>query len=344
MKNIALTYSPYSLKFKKPFSTAKGIIIERKGILINLIAETKYKGIGDVAPFPEFGSESYDDAIKFLDNFKLNLKVDLDNIYKSIDENLSSLNNLPALRHGLEQALLNLVCRERKTTLNKLLSVTSKKELNVNAVIGFLSPAETAERSKELVGNGFLTLKIKVGRDDFEEDLNCISSIRQTIRSGVKLRIDANGKWTLSQAKDNLKRLEKFNIEYVEQPVKNIDDFVELSKHTSIPLAADESLRTFDDALNIIKKKSADVLIIKPMMLGGITPVIKIIELAGIHNVKTIITSSFESSIGRSLAVFAASLIGDNSAHGLATSDYFEKDIATDPFPVIGGKIILSKD
>ena len=79
-------------------------------------------------------------------------------------------------------------------------------------------------------------------------------------------------------------------------------------------------------------------------MLGGLTPVIKIIELAGIHNVKTIITSSFESSIGRSLAVFAASLIEDNSAHGLATSEYFENDIATDPFPVSGGKIILSNN
>ncbi|HED37008.1 MAG TPA: o-succinylbenzoate synthase, partial [Ignavibacteria bacterium] len=266
------------------------------------------------------------------------------NIYKSFDDNLGSLNKLPALRHGIEQALLNLICSENKTSMNNLLNVTSIKEINVNAVIGFLSIEDIPKKINELIEQGFSTIKMKVGRDNFEEDIESISLVRKSVNTNIKLRIDANGKWTLNNAKRNLKKLEKFNIEYVEQPVKNINDFIELSKIISIPLAADESLRTFNDAVNIIKSKAAHVLVIKPMMLGGIITVIKIIELAKMNNLKITITSSFESGIGKSMAVFAASIIEDETAHGLATSDFFENYISNDPYPVTHGKIILSKN
>jgi len=344
LKKLTLNYSPYTLKFKHPFITSEKTVTERKGFFITLIDETGQAGIGEAAPFPEFGSETFDEVNNFLENFKLNLKIDLNNIYKSFDDNLGSLNKLPALRHGIEQALLNLICSENKTSMNNLLNVTSIKEINVNAVIGFLSIEDIPKKINELIEQGFSTIKMKVGRDNFEEDIESISLVRKSVNTNIKLRIDANGKWTLNNAKRNLKKLEKFNIEYVEQPVKNINDFIELSKIISIPLAADESLRTFNDAVNIIKSKAAHVLVIKPMMLGGIITVIKIIELAKMNNLKITITSSFESGIGKSMAVFAASIIEDETAHGLATSDFFENYISNDPYPVTHGKIILSKN
>jgi O-succinylbenzoate synthase len=81
------------------------------------------------------------------------------------------------------------------------------------------------------------------------------------------------------------------------------------------------------------------VLIIKPMMLGGLTTTMDIIEEAERKNIKVVITTSFETSIGRSIAVFAAGILKGYTAHGLAVSDYFRDTIVNDPFPVANGII-----
>ena len=130
-------------------------------------------------------------------------------------------------------------------------------------------------------------------------------------------------------------------MEYVEQPVNGLDNFIKLKSKTVVPLAVDESIRTIKDAAEFIQNKAAAVLVLKPMMLGGIIPVLKIKNLAGQNGIKVVITSSFESVVGRAMAVFAASTVKEELAHGLATEKYFEKDLFTDPYPVKNGIISL---
>ena len=138
-----------------------------------------------------------------------------------------------------------------------------------------------------------------------------------------------------------MKSLEKFNIEYCEQPVKNISHFIKIQNKTKIPLAADESIRSLQDAQKIIEEKLAQVLILKPMMLGGILNTLRIADLAKKNKLKVIITTSFESALGRSFAILAASFLDNGLAHGLGTAGYFQKDIFEDPYPVKNGIISL---
>lgn len=342
MNKIELTYSPYNLKFIKPFETSKGIIKERKGFIIQLKSSSGKIGIGDAAPLPELGSEKYEEAESALNKIKLKFQIDLIQFEKNLNEILSPFSNMPTLRHGIEQAFINLICKEKNYSLNELFNRYSRKEINVNAVIGFKSVKDSAETAINFVKEGYKVLKIKIGRKSFNEDLNCLKEIRSSVGGSIKLRIDANGKWTLSEAANNLKKLESLNLEYVEQPVRGQKNLIELSKNTSIPIAVDESIRTEKDAINLIAKKAASVLILKPMMLGGIIPTLKIIRLAEENGIKSVITSSFESVIGRSMAIFAASIVKNDLAHGLATGKFFEKDLAIDPYPVIKGKISLA--
>ncbi len=341
MNQISLTYLPYSLKLKKPFETARTKITGRKGFIITLKDPEKYKGFGDSAPLPEFGSESFDDDAKFLSGLKLNLKIDLKNFEESLQENLRPLNQLPALRHGFEQAFLNYVCSKTKVSLNELLNRESSTTVSVNGVIGFSSIDDAGKKAVNLVEEGYKTLKIKVGREKFDDDLKALGSIRNNISNEINIRIDANGKWNLKSAKSNLKNLEQYNIQYCEQPVNSALDFVRLREQTSIPLAADESIHSVQDAEDFISKKAASTLILKPMMLGGIITTMKIADLAKKNNIKIVITSSFESAVGRSFAILAASFLKDDIAHGLATADLFEKDIFENPYPVKNGIISL---
>jgi o-succinylbenzoate synthase len=339
MRNLELTYSPYHLQLSMPFITSKGEIKERKGLVISLKNISKAQGIGEAAPLPEFGSESFEDDEKALENINLNLKLDLNNIIPSIESSLADFDHLPALRSGLEQAILNLVCVEKNTTLSELFQKPVSRNISVNGVIGILAEDEAVSKAKELRSKGFRTLKLKAGRENFEDEIEIIKTIRNAVGKNTKLRIDINGKWTPEEAALNLKQLEEFDLEYAEQPVKDINDFPSVSSATSIPLAADESVRSYDDAVSIIRNKLASVLILKPMMIGGLTHTFRIIDEAEKNGMKVVITSSFESSIGRSIAVFAAAVLKEQTAHGLAVHDYFNDTIVNNPFPVENGLI-----
>jgi o-succinylbenzoate synthase len=342
MKIVQSSCSSYKLKLKQPFTTSKGKISERKGFLIKLESASGKSGYGDCCPLPDFGSESYEQAEAKIKELELKLKIDLANIQESIIKTLEPLKGFPSLQHGFEQALLNLISRDQNISLNEILNSTSKKSIDVNATIGFLSPEETVSKAKELISIGYKTIKLKVGRKDFEEDKACIKVVREIIGKEINLRIDANGKWNLSDAISSLNQLEKFGIEYIEQPVNKIEDYLELSLKTNIPLAADESIRSLKDAYDFISQKAVSAIILKPMMLGGIIPTLKIIEFAQENKIKVVVTTSLDSSIGRSFAVLAASFIEQETAHGLGTAELFENDLFKDPYPVKNGQISLS--
>ncbi len=341
MKKIELKYSSYTLPLSKSIETAKGLIKERKGFIISLNSDSGKYGLGDAAPFPDFGSESFEDAEKIIESLNLKFRIDLERIEETLNENLAPLSKTPALRHGIEQALLNLICKEKGLSLNQIVNRKSTRQINVNAVLGFLSPEDSAAAASDAVNSGFSTLKLKAGRDSFSDDLECIKSIRSSVGNNINLRLDVNGKWSFDEAVKYLPQIEDMNIEYIEQPVSYIDDFVRLSYKSKIPLAADESIRSPEDAEEFITKQAAGVIIIKPMMLGGLFPSLRIIEKAEAAGIKTVVTSSFESVIGRSNAVFLASLIGGQTAHGIGTAKYFDKDLFPDPYPVEKGKISL---
>jgi o-succinylbenzoate synthase len=344
VNKLQFKYSPYTLKLNTPFSTSKGIINEREGFIISIRNSNRIEGTGDSAPFPEFGSETLQNAEKALNKLKLNVNLNILNIKKSMSIVLKDFDSLPALRHGIEQALLNLICEEKNITLNELLGIKLKNTIDVNGVIGFLTLQESVERVKELVQIGFSTIKVKVGRDNFDEDLNSLERIRGEIGNEVKLRIDVNGKWSLNEAINNLKKLETLYIEYAEQPVSLLKDFIDLKQTTIIPLAADESIRDKKSAEEFIKSSAVDYLILKPMMIGGLIPTLEIIDLAEKNNIITVITSSFESAIGRTNAIIAAAYTKSKIAHGLAVQQYFEKDLIEDHYLIKEGKIYLTRN
>ena len=340
MNKLQMSYSTFELKFNKPFNTSKKAINTRQGFLIK-ISDGKQSGLGECAPFPEFGSETFKDAKNKLQNFKLKINLNPANFKIELQNSLRELDNFPSLKHGIEQALFNLICNKTNISLNELLNVSSTSDITVNAVIGFLSTIESTKVCAKLLKDGYETIKVKVGRDNFEDDINIISNLRDELGYDFKIRIDVNGKWDLGNAIQILNTLEKYNIEYVEQPINSIEDFIRLKEEIKIPLAVDESIRTIEDAEIFINKKAADILILKPMMLGGLLPTLKIIELCEKNKMDVIITSSFESSLGRSFAIFAASTVKNKVAHGLGTAKYFTKDIFPDPYPINSGNITL---
>ena len=341
MNNIDLTYIPFTLQLNEHIITSNTVIRERKGFIVKL-KRNKYVGYGEVTPLPEFGSESFEQDEKAIKNFNFNLQIQPNNFVQSLDSNLQDFSQLPAFRHGIEQALLNLFCSEANVSLNEVLNCTSKKSIKVNGIIGILKPEDTVAKALELVKSGYSTIKLKVGRNNFDEDFECLSSTRAAVGNDISIRIDVNGKWDVNEAIINTNKLKDLDIEFIEQPVNNFLSFKKLSFKTNIPLSVDESVRNLEDAIKFIDSNSIKAIVLKPMLLGGIINTLRIIEAAENQHLKVIISSSFETSLGRSLAIFAASIVKKEIAHGLDTARFLMSDLYKNPYPVINGRISLT--
>lgn len=335
------SYEPYSIRFKKPFLTSKGAIKNRKGFFVRIIDDAGNTFEGDCAPFEEFGTESLNEALSAVKKIK-HEQIEVEDL-TSLLVFTKEFSDKPALSFALEQALLSFVSNRKSSDYFLLVNRRGKKTINVNYAIGFNTPEKTIETIKQKINEGFSTFKLKVGREEIKEDINIIKNINSLFGDSIKIRLDANGKWNLKEAVKFLNAINKFNIEYIEQPVKTLEDFIKLKEKTEIPLAVDESLKNIESAISFINNKAADVFIIKPITLGGIIPSVKLLTLAENNNIKCTVTTLFESALGKRSAVFLASLIKEEHAHGLGTSEYFAKDAAKENFPVIDGKITYQK-
>ncbi|NDH40774.1 MAG: hypothetical protein EBY45_10210, partial [Gammaproteobacteria bacterium] len=143
------------------------------------------------------------------------------------------------------------------------------------------------------------SLKIKLGAPEgLEADRAMFEQvIKSTQNYDVKIRVDANGGWTLNQALEMIPWLAERKVDYVEQPLKEGDEanLPELFSKTVLPIYVDESCRSAQD----IPKWAHAVhgVNMKLMKCGGISGALEIIATAKAFGLKTMIGCMSESSI-----------------------------------------------
>ena len=211
----------------------------------------------------------------------------------------------------------------------------------VNATL----PAVEIEQVAEVLSwfPGCNTVKIKVGT---KEDLGRIREVFR-INTEAKIRLDANGLWSVAEAKMFLESLNKefgSSLDYVEQPCQTLAENQKLKNELTFPLkiAIDENLRNGGNLEEILKV--ADVLIIKVAPLGGISSCLQLIEKVSIP---IVVSSALESSVGISAGVALAAQLPRKSESplpfGLGTVALLEGDVVTNPLLPVDGKIKVEK-
>jgi len=178
---------------------------------------------------------------------------------------------------------------------------------------------------------GYSVFKIKIGMNS-DSEREFVKQIRSSFPD-ITLRLDANASWSFEEAITELKYYSAYNIEYIEQPVSpsNLILHGNKLKELGIPIAADESVRSAFDAKTLINSSAVDVLIVKPAMIGSISDLLVIRNIANTQNVKLILTTSLDAGPGRQLTALVTALFFNNGfAHGLATGYMFADDVYTD--------------
>lgn len=176
---------------------------------------------------------------------------------------------------------------------------------------------------------GFPAVKVKVGRARREDDLARVAAVRELVGPGIALRVDANGVWDLDTAVEMLTALAPYDLELAEQPVARLEDLAVLRRRVRVPIAADECVRTIEDACRLRALDAADAVVLKVQPLGGVRAALEVADAAG---VPAIVTSMLETSVGLAAGLaLAAALPVLPYACGLATLDSLEGDVTHAP-------------
>ncbi|MGH8007715.1 MAG: mandelate racemase/muconate lactonizing enzyme family protein [Candidatus Binatia bacterium] len=242
-------------------------------------------------------------------------------------------------------AVCDALAQAAGTTVAEFLTPDVARLVNVNATIGAASTAGAYQAALYARAAGFGCVKLKVGMArSLEEECERVAAVRDAIGSHMLLRLDANGAWEAEEAIRIIQTLEPYNLEFVEQPVRpgNLEAMKRVREAVRTPIAADEDVVDYDAACRVLQCAAAQVLVLKPMMLGGLRPARRIIELAYSAGVATVVTTTIDSGVGTAAALhLAATLPHGSPACGLATADLLAADLLVCPLPVRGGRMEL---
>lgn len=321
-----LSYYAFKIPFRSPFKISNQTLKVRVGILLVYNAGDFF-AFGEVAPLPGFSKETIEQILPVLienhSHLESAIRTDeLDQFISIID----GIHQFPSLSFGLDALQADLTSKRKNQTLSNFFFNSSLDNPRVNGAIGIQDISQSLTKADELIKSGILTLKIKVGVDNNKER-ELLKAVRNSFPR-VKIRIDANQAWTSNEAIKVLTDYEQFDIEYCEQPVNEHDQegMKKVKNSVKIPIAADESVRSFKQAKSLIEQKACDLLIIKPSLFGRIKNSIVTKEWANSHGIDVVVTTAFDTIIGRTITAVLASGLGSTKyAHGLATGRFLRE-------------------
>ena len=182
---------------------------------------------------------------------------------------------------GVEMALLDLKGKALGLSVAELLGGYCRSQVPLIGYLFIDTPEANAQKAAEFVEAGHRELKLKVGRD-LGQDHDTLAAIRDRVGTDVKIRIDANMNWSVPAAIKWIKALEKFDLQYVEQPVPDFDleGMATVRRAVATPIAADEGCTSLRSALQLIKAEACDVFVVYPSEAGGLTRALQIAAVA----------------------------------------------------------------
>lgn len=215
-----------------------------------------------------------------------------------------------------------------------------RDRIPVNATVPTLPPDSVAGLLARFPGTRTAKVKVADAGERLADDVARVGAVREAIGPAGRLRIDANGGWTLDEAERALRALAPFDLEYAEQPCATIDELAELRRRTddlAVPIAADESVRKATDPLEVARARAADLLVLKAAPLGGVRAAADIARRAGLP---VVVSSALDTSVGLAMGAHLAAALPELPYDcGLGTAALLAADVTRDPLVPADGAI-----
>jgi len=272
-------------------------------LVVRLRTSDGVEGIGEavVPGGPWWGGESIEGVQSLIERYMTPLLLDRDassvqRLTQLLDKTFSGARYAKA---ALEMALWDARGKALNVPVHDLFGGLCRSEIPVTWALG-AEPAEVllAEIEDKLASGTHASFKLKMGAEAPDTDVARITAVTGQLARRTSLRIDLNGAWDELTATRWLPHLEQAGIEVFEQPLPawNVTGMAALADRLTVPIMADESLLTPQDAARLVGARAADLFAVKVAKSGGLSAVQRIAAIAetagiGCHGGTTIETS-----------------------------------------------------
>jgi o-succinylbenzoate synthase len=310
MKITAIKTGRIAVPLKKPFKTALRTLKTIENIVVRVVTDTGAAGYGEAAATAVITGETAGSIIYAVEQViapaLLGMEIaNLEEIMLKLDRRLVKNTSAKA---AVDMAIYDLYGQLYQAPLYKLLG-GYRETMSTDMTISVNDPGQMANDSGEAVALGYEVLKVKVGLDP-ALDLQRLQTVRAAVGDGIKLRVDANQGWQPKEAVRVINQMADAGlpIDLVEQPVaaRDLDGLKFVTDRVPLPVLADESVFSPQDAVKLLQMRAADLINIKLMKTGGIYHALKICALAETYGVECMIGCMMETKISVTAAAHLA--------------------------------------
>jgi O-succinylbenzoate synthase len=297
--NLTVEFRLYTRLYKSILENRLGLWTSRTGLIVRLMdPDTGRKGYGEIAPFPGFRSETYDQAFAFVN--RLCYPIGKPHPPLITPETIAQIpEHLSATRFGLGCALAQVSGEA---------TPSSPTPIGVDHPQAALLPrgSQALEAWKPYWEAGHRTFKWKIGLADPTLELKLLDQLLTALPPEAKLRLDANGNLTIAQAQDWLKACDPQRIEFLEQPLdpEQKEELIQLTQESPIPLALDESVSTLADLQEWVPRWPG-IFVLKVPLLGFVEETRSFLSALWAQGqpLDLVFSSVLETAIGRKTAL-----------------------------------------
>lgn len=328
------SFRKYTLNFKQPSGTSRGVYTTRESWFI-FLDDGVNTGIGECAPLPGLSIESP----KRMSAKLLQVCQEINYFMHSPEE----LREWPSIKFAIETALL-----DQKNGGVRVLFPSAftggEKGIPINGLIWMGTPEFMKAQIRAKLDAGFRCIKMKIGALDFETEFELLKAIRAEFSAReITLRVDANCAYTYQTALENLKRLSDLEIHSIEQPIQTgrWEEMARLCAESPVPIALDEELIGISaekELQKLLETVRPAYLILKPSLLGGFSACEKWIEKASATGIGWWVTSALESNIGLNAIAQWTFQLNTATEQGLGTGQLFTNNFES-PLEIAGDQL-----
>ena len=319
-------------RLRAPFVSSGDSVSVRPLIVLALRGDDGVSGFGEAAPLAGYDGVDAGQVRAALDAFRPLLTASDGRDRTRLLARCAALAPLPQALAAVDLALWDLAGRRAGEPLWRLLGAAAATPVEVNATIGALDADGAGRAAAAARASGFRTVKVKVGTGD---DVGRVAAVRDAGGPALRIRVDANGAWSVREAIAALRVLAPLGIECCEEPVHGVEAIAAVAGAVEVAVALDESA----GAPEALTRRVCNAVCVKVARCGGISGVMREAARARAAGYEVYLASTLDGPLGIAAALHAAAALGVQRACGLATLGLF--DGRDDPLPPHQGAIAL---
>jgi L-alanine-DL-glutamate epimerase-like enolase superfamily enzyme len=320
MKINKIECIPVSLPFAKPMIMSGTAVNWAHSVLLKLHTDAGVTGIAECGDTSMWymgeSQESIFHNVSTIYGPRILLGEDpfnIETILARMDKVVTKNNQSKAV---VDYALHDLMGKALDVPLYKLLGGKSNEKIKLAYVMSSGTPQEVAAWASKLVNAGYGGLKLKVGANAIEEDVEMVAEVRRAVGNDVKIMTDTNGGWDYIQALKFLTKADKYDLFLAEQPIPrwDIEGLARLRRKVNVPIFADEAAAELSDLHRLARMDAVDGFFLKVPKAGGIRKSQKYVAVAQSLGLNVMCGCMINSGLGAAV-----------EAHFLAATEWMGK-------------------